>query len=243
MLSISLSNISKRIKKEFCTSICYSNALKEIMEHQSVLYSWKVTGCSNEKCFTFYFWQCFWLSEPLKHTCAHICGLNLLGWVDFSQWDTVCRHSPLNNISFDCTLPETIIHMSICVCVYVCVLWVVCVGCWGLLQHIYILFCGTFSRRCGWHEATQPPIRLRLQSFIMKTQKTDIVHVEMWCLHLLCLRSLCHHYDIPLKKCMCLLVSWKIWTKMSCTCSSESVIESWHSSKVISCTLIWCVSA
>lgn len=46
MLSISLSNISKRIKKEFCTSICYSNALKEIMEHQSVesdwLFQWKV---------------------------------------------------------------------------------------------------------------------------------------------------------------------------------------------------------
>lgn len=209
MLNISLSNISKRIKKEFCTSICSSNALKEIMEHQSVLYSWKVTGCSIEKSFTFYFWPCFWLSESLKRVCSYMwpesAGTCWVQPVRYSMQTLPIKqhlfglHSSGNHYPY--------VHMCLCLCV--CVLWVVCVGCWGLLQHIYILFCGTFSRRCGWHEATQPPSVCGSGALSGKQRKLTCTCGDvMLTLPLFAIFTAWLWY--LLNKCMCLLVSWKI---------------------------------
>lgn len=178
----------------------------------------------------------------LKHTCAHICGLNLLGQIEFSPWDTVCRHSPLNNICLDCTLPEAMIHMCLCLCE--CFMSGLCRLLGFAAAYLYSVLWNIFQTLwLTWGDPT--PIRLRLWS--LNTENWH-VQVEMWCLHHLCLRSLHHLYAISicyLSKCVCLLVSWKMWTNMSCRCSSEirSVIDKRHSSKVISCTVIWCVSA
>lgn len=168
MLNISLSNISKRIIKEFCTSICSSNALKEIMEHQSVLFSWKVTGCSIGKSFTFCFWQCFWLSESLKHTCAHIWPESAgTGWVQPVRYSMqtlpikqhFCGlHSSGNHYPY--------VHMCLCLCV--CFMSGLCRLLGFAAAYLYSVLWNIFQTLwLTWGDPT--PIRLRLRSFIMKT--------------------------------------------------------------------------
>lgn len=128
-----------------------------------------------------------WLSESFSHTCAHICGLNLLGWVELNLWDTVCRHSPLNSICLDCTPPEAIIRMSICLCVCVCFMSGLCRLLGFAAAYLYSVLWNIFQTL--W--STQPPIRLRLWSFIRKTD------AYRWrCLDYLSLQYLRHHYVI-----------------------------------------------
>lgn len=114
-----------------------------------------------------------WLVAPLSHTPVLILYMWSesagLGWVQplkYSMQTLAVVQHLFRLRSSGSHYP----YVHLCLCLCVCVLWVVCVGCWGLLQHIYILFCGTFSRHCGWHEATQPPTRLRLR----RNMKTDV---------------------------------------------------------------------
>lgn len=160
-----------------------------------------------------------WLSESFSHTCAHICGLNLLGWVELNLWDTVCRHSPLNSICLDCTPPEAIIHMSLCLCV--CFMSGLCRLLGFAAAYLYSVLWNIFQTL--W--STQPPHPSAALEFYQENWR---VQVEMFRLSLSAIftSSLCN----LLKKCMCLSASWKMmsWLEPEChvqVCLSEVLLS------------------
>ncbi len=105
--------------------------------------------------------------------------------------------------------------------VFMCVLWVVCVGCWCLLQHIFIL-CLVEHFSDIVVDPTPPSV---CGSGVLSWKHENWhIQVEMFRLSLsaIFMSSL---YNL-LKKCMCLSASWKMtrWLEPKChvqVCLSE----------------------
>lgn len=113
--------------------------------------------------------------------------------------------------------------LSVCpyVCVYVCVLWVVCVGCWGLLQHIFILCLVEY-----FSDIVVDPTPPSVCGSGVLSWKHENWHVQEKMfrpsLSAIFTSFLCN----LLKKCMCLSASWRMtrWLEPNChvqVCLSE----------------------
>lgn len=109
------------------------------------------------------------------------------------------------------------VHMRLCLCV--CFMSGLCRLLGFAAAYLYSVLWNIFQTLwLTWGDPTPHPSAA--PELYHENRENWHVHVEMRCLHHLCLRSLRHRYDISeINAC----VSWKIWTKMSCTCSSEIV--------------------